>query len=343
VNHVSEVYRIEVLQEQNVCVMKLNGSLSNEEYVQMLEEQRFDEILSDCQDYIKQKVDVYLQNFKYYSQFSKDFYHEVYIHISTKSLRSEAFLNACKNGNSFKFYLAKTIRNHLNTLLSKEKNKRDMVVAIDHIYAHQDDEFDPEKSGYFADHSNPENTDSLDILNHLKSKFEKFIHNFLLTFPKIAYKLILLLKLQARVKVNEQDLRNCFVNMKKKDVRQFLEALELESNYVHKEDKDIYGIIHPFFQTYRQEKGSPAALQRWLNQYITGDKYSQGIIDFLTIKESDNLYKITDKKLFSDFLHLYFKSKMQEQETIAIYEVSKEPLPISTELQPIWELKRAGM
>lgn len=82
--------------------MMKSKPLSNEDYVKLLEEQRYDEILLACKDYIKDRVDAYLRNFHYYKQFQGDFYHEVCIHVLTKSLPSPAFLKACQNGNAFK-------------------------------------------------------------------------------------------------------------------------------------------------------------------------------------------------------------------------------------------------
>lgn len=314
--------------------MNVTKPTSNEEYIVLLEEQQYDEILLECKDYIKEKVDSYLRNFHYYHQFRTDFYHEVCIHILTKSLPSPAFLKACKNGNTFKFYLAKSIRNILNTLLSKEKNKRANMVALDN-YSGTDREFDQEKLPCFIDKSYTNQTDSQDILDQLQARFDQVLNNFVKVFPKIAYKLILLLKLQARAFIYEQDLQRCFAGIKRKDVKKFLNALGEDEDYRQKEDKEIYAVIHPYFQAYRKEKGSPAALQRWLNQHISGDKFTTGILDNLEIKEHSQSFRITDKKLFSDFLHFYFKTRVEETTQTIKTEKQTDNLVIER-LQPNW-------
>ena len=292
--------------------MKINQPLSNEDYVRLLEEERYEEILTNCHDYIKEKVETYLRNFPYYHQFRKDFFHEVYIHMMTRSLPSPAFLQACQNGNSFRFYLAKSVKNCLNTLLSKERVKKESIIHIESIYSLQEDTFDADKSLYFESLNLKEQTDSQDILDRIKEKFDVFLKNFGDLFPKIITKLILLLKLHARFQISESDIKNCFKEIKSKDIEKLLLALGTGDNYPRKEDKEIYEIIQPYFLEYRKEKGSPSSIQRWLNQYISGDKSSQGMIDKLEIKDQDYEFRISDKKLFSDFLHIYFKSKTEE-------------------------------
>ncbi len=310
--------------------MKESPPLSNQEYVELLEAQRYDEILLHCQGYIKQKVASYLRNFQYYYQFDDDFYHEVCIHILTKSLPSSAFLEACQNGNSFKFYLAKSVRNILNTLLTREKNKRKSWVAIEQLQPHQEEDFQHDRSLSFSDEASREQTDFQDILSHIRERFDQFLENFKEAFPKIAYKLILLLKLQARATIQIEDVVYCFEGMKKRDIQNFLQLLGEDQVYRQREDKEIYELIHPFFQSYRQEKGSPAALQRWLNQHITGDRHRRGILDYLEIRDRDMNFKIQNKKRFADFLHVYFKYKEEQAqaETIEAEHIwGKRPQP----------------
>ncbi|NJO00544.1 MAG: hypothetical protein HC880_01655, partial [Bacteroidia bacterium] len=97
------------------------------------------------------------------------------------------------------------------------------------------------------------------------------------------------------------DVRRCFQGISHREAHRFLELLGADEVYRQREDKDIYAIVHPFFVKYRQEKGSPAALQRWVNQHISGDKFSRGILDMLEIRDTSNTFRISDKKLFSDF------------------------------------------
>ncbi|MEO1652672.1 MAG: hypothetical protein AAFU64_03925, partial [Bacteroidota bacterium] len=143
----------------------------------------------------------------------------------------------------------------------------------------------------------------------LNFKFKNFLTSFESLFPKIYPKLKLLLKLQARIEVNEQELKDCFPGIRKKEIQQFLASLNPEQDYVRMEDKDLYLLAHPYFKQHRREKGSPAALQRWLNQHISGDKNSKGILDYLVIRDDSQVFRIQDKKFFADFLHLYFKAE----------------------------------
>ena len=292
--------------------MKINSPLSNDDFIFLLKEQRYDEILVNCQEFIRKKVDTYLNKFHYYKQFNEDFFHEVCIHILTKSLPSPGFLKACEEGSTFKFYLAKSIRNLLNTLLSREKNKKQYIVDLENLYSSQGEDFDSDKSTFFMDRSFKGFTDSQDILDSIHQKFDRFIANFHQAFPKIAHKLILLLKLQARITVHLEDIQGCFPDIRKKDIKKLQHELGNDEDYRHKEDKELFTLIYPYFQSYRKEKGSPSALQRWINQHISGDKNTKGILDYLEIRESEMSYRIHDKKLFADFLHIYFRNKEEE-------------------------------
>ncbi|NJL12864.1 MAG: hypothetical protein HC913_07610 [Microscillaceae bacterium] len=306
--------------------------LNDEELHQLLEQGQFESILVNCQQYIESKVERYLKNFKYYQQFQHDFYHEVCIHVLTKSLPSAAFLEAVRNGTSFTLYLAKTVRNTLNTLLSREKNKRQNVIGITQCCAGvEEEDFSEDKLGIFSDASYHHQTDSQDLLAKIKERFRHFLQNFEKVFPRLYPKLLLLLKLQARAEVSIQDLKSCFPGIKPKDLRRFGEMLGHRAAYLHREDQEIYQLICPFFQHYRSEKGNATALQRWLNQHISGDKFSQGILDRLEIKESQANFRITDKKLFADFVHLYFKEQASGEILVPIAEtfapVPHNPVP----------------
>lgn len=297
-------------------------------YLQLLEDKKYEEVFLSCKDYIQQKVHQYLKDFKYYQQFNDDFYHEVCIHIYSKALPSRAFLEALRNGNSFRFYLAKAIRNMLNTLLTREKNKRDNVLNFNELApSHEGDSYDvEEKSMTFTDKSYHHQTDSQDLLEHVKDKFDKFLVNFQKVFPKIAGKLILLLKLQARIQIQENDLEVCFGKITKKDKQSILESLGQGTNYLEKDDKEIYHIIQPYFLSYRKEKGLPSALQRWLNQHINGDKYTKGILDKLEIKDTQHTFRISDKKTFADFLYVFFDEKAKKEALQRIAKEVKEPV-----------------
>ncbi|GAB4399788.1 MAG: hypothetical protein OHK0053_20570 [Microscillaceae bacterium] len=308
--------------------------LKDEELHQLLEKGQYETILIHCQQYIENKVERYLKNFKYYQQFQHDFYHEVCIHVLTKSLPSGAFLEAVRNGTSFTLYLAKTVRNTLNTLLSREKNKRQNMIGIEQCCPGvEEEDFAEDKLGIFSDVSYRYQADSQDLLGKIKEKFGQFLQNFEQVFPRLYPKLLLLLKLQARAEVYVQDLKNCFPGIHSKDMRQFSEMLGHRAAYLHSEDQEIYKLICPFFQHYRGEKGNATALQRWLNQHISGDKCSQGILDRLEIKESQASFRIMDKKLFADFLHLYFKEQASGEVLVPLAETFA---PVHLNPVPAW-------
>lgn len=315
--------------------MKLNKTLSEEGYVRLLEEGKYEEILSCCQDFIKRSVQNYLRNFQYYNQFSEDFLQDVYIHLHTKSLPSPAFLNACRQGNSFLFYLAKSIRNCLNTILTKEKNKRQPLIGIENFFPQMDSENQSDKFAFLEDKAYAAQTESQDLLGRLKLKFENLLKEFSETLPKIAHKLVLLLKLMARVKIQEIDLKNCFIEIKSSAIEQFFVDLGTDEVYRQREDMEIYELIYPYFQTYRNENGSPSALQRWMNAHISGDKGNKGLLDRLIIEDKLEIFKITDKKLFSDFLYLYFKST---QEKIPKIEKENTKMKVATSIQANWSV-----
>ncbi|MCU0443312.1 MAG: hypothetical protein MUE85_00240 [Microscillaceae bacterium] len=292
--------------------MKSKKLFTNEEYVALLTAKQYNELILACDGYIREKVELYLRNFPYHYQYRQDYTQEVLIHILTKSLPSPAFLLACENGNSFKFYLAKSVRNVLNTLLVREKNKRQSTIALESLANNPDENSALDKSTLLSDKSAHYQTDFEDLWQYLHIRFAKFLQNFQATFPRIAFKLILMLKLHARAPIHTCDLQACFPGISPFDMKQFLGQLGEDNIYRQREDLEIYEIVYPYFQIYRQEKGTPTALQRWVNQYISGDKNNQGILDYLTIEDNEQKLKINDKKMFADFMYAYFKNQPEE-------------------------------
>lgn len=307
----------------------VKSSFNNDDYVSLLEAKRYDEIIEKSYEFIQKKVHNYLHKFYHYQQYADDFLHEVYIHLLTKSLPSEAFLKACQEGTNFKFYLTRTIINIINTLLKREKNKSDNYTTIEDLLPKQDDgTSNAEKASFLKDQQYTQHNESSDLLEVLQEKMKIFFLNFSETFPKIAHKLQLLLKINARIVPNEADIRNCFPNINSKDIQSFWRGLgENEQQYAQKSEIELFQSIHPYFQKYRKERGSVEALQRWLNQHISGGKGQNGILQDLTFKENDTIFKITDKKVFADFLYNYFKTqgsnepKLEAQQAVVLEEV----------------------
>ena len=147
-----------------------NDPISDEYCVELLETRQYDAILREYQGYIKDKVEAYLRGFPYYNQFKDDFFQEVYLHLYSSSLPSPSFLKACKNGVSFRFYLAKSIRNKLNTLLTQERNKREKVVSVNNLYGNDEEEKTERSYNVMPDKSYKHQTDSQDLLGQLKNR-----------------------------------------------------------------------------------------------------------------------------------------------------------------------------
>jgi DNA-directed RNA polymerase specialized sigma24 family protein len=316
--------------------MKIKKLLTNEAYVALLAAQQYNELIELCDDYIREKVEMYLRSFPYHYQYRQDYLQEVLIHILTKSLPSKAFLQACENGNSFKFYLAKSVRNILNTLLTREKTKRQSTIALENLNFNSDEPSANDKSVFLSDKTSRNQTDFQDLWQHLQKQFELFLQKYQETLPRIAFKLILMLKLHARAPIYASDLKACFPEISPFDMQQFWAKLGGDEVYRQREDLEIYELVYPFFQIYRQEKGTPAALQRWVNQYISGDKASKGILDYLTIDDNGEEIKITDKKMFADFMFAYFKNQPEETPAVApktnhLLNLAKIPL-----LKAVW-------
>jgi hypothetical protein len=293
--------------------MKIKKILSDELCVALLTAQKYNELIELCDDYIHEKVEMYLRSFPYHYQYRQDYRQEVLIHILTKSLPSQAFLQACENGNSFKFYLAKSVRNILNTLLMREKTKRQPTIALENLSFKPGEPNPSDKSAFLTDKTTRNQTDFQDLWQHLQRKFGLFLQKYQETLPRIAFKLILMLKLHARAPIYASDLKACFPTISPFDMQQFWAQLGTDEIYRQREDLEVYELVYPFFQIYRQEKGTPAALQRWVNQYISGDKASKGILDYLTIDDNEQEIKISDKKMFADFMFAYFKNQPEEQ------------------------------
>ena len=292
--------------------------------VAWLESKKFDLVLTKHQHFIRKKVVDYIQGFKYYHQFEGDFYHDVYIYLRTQSLPSKAFLEACRTQNMFKFYLGKCIRNRLNTLLSKERDKRLHMTTLESLLGGNEDfqAIETDKSQMMAKNAYRSDTEFEDIKQQLHQQFQSILHQFIDSLPEIGYKLVLMLKVQARVDVYKEDLRRCFGKVRSKDIKALLELLN-GSQYRQQKDKELIQKLAPYFKKYRKEKGDAKALQRWINQYIAGDKYTKGIIDRLTISDVNYDFKIQSKRWFLDFVYEHFKNveegKIPETSVIPIY------------------------
>ena len=229
--------------------------------VTWLEAKKYDLVLTKFQHFIQRKVADYIQGFKYYHQFEDDFYHDVYLHLRTQSLPSKAFLEACRTQNMFTFYLAKCIRNRLNTLLSKERQKHGHTTALENLLGSNED------------------------LQNIETD-------------------------------------RCFGKLRSKDLKTLM-ALLNGPQYRQQKDLALIQKLAPYFKKYRKEKGEPKALQRWINQYIAGDKYTEGIIDRLTISDANYDFKIQSKRWFLDFVYEHFQNleegKLPEASVIPIY------------------------
>lgn len=293
--------------------------------VAWLESKKYDLILTKYQQFIRKKVMDYIQGFKYYHQFESDFYHDVYLHLRTQSLPSKAFLEACRTQNMFQFYLAKCIRNRLNTLLSKERQKRVHTTTLEDLLGGSEDyqSIETDKSHMMAKSAYRSDAELIDIKQRLHQQFQSIIHQFIESLPQVGHKLVLMLKVQARVNVSENDLRLCFGKLRTKDFNALSNMLN-GTQYQQQKDIVLIKQLTPYFKKYRKEKGDAKALQRWVNQYIAGDKYTKGIIDRLTISDANYDFKINSKRWFLDFVYEHFKNleegKIPEAPVVSIYQ-----------------------
>lgn len=275
--------------------------------VAWLKAKKYDDILAKYQAFIQKKVVDYISKFKYYNQFEHDFYHEVYLYLRSQTLPSPALLEACQSVNMFQFYLAKCIRNRLNTLLASERKKRMHTTGLEDLLGTgQDNTVETDKLRLTSDKAYRPEADYRDLHQRLQKQFQGILQQFVESMPKIGYKLQLMLKVQARVEVSRADIVQCFGKVRSKDEQKLLALLSGQA-YRQAKDKDLMKALVGYFKKYRKEKGDASALQRWINQYISGDKYTQGIIERMVISDQDVDFKINSKRWFLDFVYEYFK------------------------------------
>ncbi|WP_299459405.1 hypothetical protein [uncultured Microscilla sp.] len=275
--------------------------------VAWLQAKKYDEVLANYQGFIRKKVVEYISRFKYYSQFEHDFYHEVYLYLRSQTLPSPAFMEACKTQNVFRFYLAKCIRNRLNTLLSKERQKRMHTTGLEDLLATNEGQSqETDKLRLTTANAYCPETVYKDLQERLQTQFQIILQQFTESLPKVGHKLLLMLKVQARVDVNALDVGLCFGKLRAKAQQKLLGLLSGQQ-YRQAKDIELMKALAYYFKKYRKEKGDALALQRWINQYISGDKYTQGIMERLTISDQDVDFKIHNKRWFLDFVYEYFK------------------------------------
>jgi len=284
-------------------------NLSQQEFIKLLENRQYQYIFEQIQDYIAQKVDIYLHQFRAYQPYQEDFKQEVFISLLSKALPSKALLKACQEGISYRFYLNKSIRNRLNTLLSDEKKKQNLSIE----QKSETMEVDFEKNTWLDDKQSKSYSEQQDLLYYLQNILKNYLVDFNAAFPKISAKLRLLLKIQARFPLEKEEVQACFPKIKIKAVKQFLALLGNKIEFSQKRNKTVYEAICPFFQKYRKEKGDAKSLQRWINHYIGGSMQVQGILDKLYFEEEGKKYKIQTSQQFSDFLYLFFKNEKEKQ------------------------------
>lgn len=288
---------------------KKDLNLSQIEFVALLENQQYKYIFEQIQTYTAEKIRNYLSQFKAYQAYQEDFIQDVFISLLSKSLPSQAFLKACKEGISYRFYLNKIIRNTLNTLLSDEKKKQSLRIEP----RNEGVEIDSEKNTWLDDKRSKSYIEHQDLLYHLQSILKNYLLDFDRAFPNISSKFRLLLKIQARFPVEIPEIKACFPKIKSKAIQAFLDLLGNETAFSQKNNKTVYEAIYPFFQKYRKEKGDARSLQRWINYHIGGSPNSQGILDKLYFEDDGKKYKIQTSQQFSDFLYLFFKHEQETQ------------------------------
>lgn len=283
------------------------NEIDQQTIVAWLKAKKYDELLAKYQAFIQKKVVDYISKFKYYNQFEHDFYHEVYLYLRSQTLPSPALLEACQTLNMFQFYLAKCIRNRLNTLLASERKKRMHTTGLDDLLGtNEDNAIETDKLKLTSGSACRPEADYRDLHQRLQKQFQSILQQFVESMPKIGYKLQLMLKVQARVEVSRADILHCFGKVRSKDEQKLLSLLTGQA-YRQTKDKELMQALTPYFKKYRKEKGDASALQRWINQYISGDKHTQGIIERMIISDQDIDFKINSKRWFLDFVYEYFK------------------------------------
>jgi|GEM_PF-2345281 len=290
---------------------------TTQQVVVWLEAAEYGQVLSHCEPFLKSKIRTYLRNFPAYYAYQDDFFQEIYIHLLVKTFPSRGFRQACEDEQKFRHYFIRVIFNQLNTLLQRERNQQRGTVAWGEAIASnntEDEGKDKDKATWLEDKAHSNTQESQQLLACLQSRFEQFLSQFSLLFPKIATKLAFLLKITARARITAEDIKVCFTAIPASEIQEVLYLLSIKSNYQEADDLTVFEIFKPLFETYRGETATAHSIQRWVNLQISGDRGKKGVLAYMTIQDGEKLWEIQDKRVFSDFLHYHYQ---QEEKQVA--------------------------
>ncbi|OJJ16821.1 hypothetical protein BKI52_33495 [marine bacterium AO1-C] len=135
-------------------------------------------------------------------------------------------------------------------------------IDISKLSIHQQEHRKEALEGYMIEphSSNPET--QLMFQEILEEELRKF-KDYLRLFTRTKFKLLLLLKLYARIVLEKEDVTNYCPKIAKPTLKEFLETYGVP--YSNKKDKEVYSEVIPIFNACDQKKNTADALRKWIN------------------------------------------------------------------------------
>lgn len=160
-------------------------------------------------------------------------------------------------------YIQKNYKPNDGLLISYfERAVYNKCIDISKLSMHQQENRKEALEGYMmkAQKATPES--KLIFQEILDAEVDK-LKNYLRMFTRTKFRLLLLLKLYARIVLEKSDLTNYCPKITAKTLKEFLATYGVP--YSNKKDKEVYNDVIPLFNACDQKKNTPDALRKWIN------------------------------------------------------------------------------
>lgn len=197
-------------------------------------------------------------------------------------------------------YIQKNYKPEDGLLISYfERAVYNKCIDISKLSMHQQENRKEALEGYMMkpQHANPES--QLIFQEILEGEMHK-LKDYLRLFTRTKFKLLLLLKLYARIVLTQDDVLNYCPKIPKTTLRKFLEIYGVP--YSNKKDKEVYQEVIPIFNSCDQKKNTADALRKWINDR------TQELMDVL----NDGGKRDYDKEKLKNLIQMLPKSPFSE-------------------------------
>ncbi|WP_299456663.1 hypothetical protein [uncultured Microscilla sp.] len=160
-------------------------------------------------------------------------------------------------------YIQKNYKPNDGLLISYfERAVYNKCIDISKLSIHQQENRKEALEGYMIKPQNANPESKLIFQEILEGEVNK-LKDYLRMFTRTKFRLLLLLKLYARIVLDKNDLTSYCPKIQAKTLKDFLATYGVP--YSNKKDKEVYNDVIPLFNACDQKKNTPDALRKWIN------------------------------------------------------------------------------